>query len=76
MVAGVYGSENWKFSPEKIRSLNIMDEFNREDLKIKIDDKSIISDIVVRTLNQIMVWRGAHNAKHLYNGSEFIADYI
>ena len=53
-----------------------MDEFNREDLKIKIDDKSIISDIVVRTLNQIMVWRGAHNAKHLYNGSEFIADYI
>ena len=76
MEAGVSGNANWKFSPEKIRSLNILDDFNREGLKFKIDDTSILSDIVVRTLNQIMVWQGAHNAKHLYNESEFIADYI
>ena len=29
-----------------------MDDFNREGLKFKIDDTSILSDIVVRTLNQ------------------------
>ena len=37
----------------QIESSLRMNEFNQEDLEIKIFDASIIFDIVVRTLNKI-----------------------
>lgn len=39
------------------RTLNVQDDFNREGLAIEVDF-SLPSERVVRTLNQIITWRG------------------
>ena len=39
------------------RTLNVLDDFNREGLAIEVDF-SLPSERVVRTLNQIIAWRG------------------
>lgn len=39
------------------RKLNVLDDFNREGLVIEVDF-SLPSNRVVRTLNQIIAWRG------------------
>ena len=40
-----------------IRSLNVIDDYNREGLAVDVD-LSIPSLRVIRTLEQIMEWRG------------------
>jgi putative transposase len=55
------------------RSLNILDEYNREALWIEIDS-SLPARRVTRVLDQVAEWRGAYPKQlRLDNGPEFIA---
>ena len=54
------------------RSLNIPDEFKRQALVIEVDI-SINSERVIRTLEQIIEWRGTPESFRLDNGPEFIS---
>ncbi|MBA7704016.1 hypothetical protein ES703_112814 [subsurface metagenome] len=56
----------------KIRTLNIIDDFNREALQIAIDT-SINSQRVIRELEQVIAWRGIPDKIRVDNGPEFIA---
>jgi len=54
------------------RTLNILDDFNREGLTIEVDF-SLPSERVVRTLNQVISWRGRPSAIRVDNGPEYIS---
>lgn len=54
------------------RTLNVLDDFNREGLAIEVDF-SLPSERVVRTLNQIIAWRGKPLAIRVDNGPEYIS---
>lgn len=54
------------------RTLNILDDFNREGLAIEVDF-SLPSERVVRTLNQVLSWRGRPNAIRVDNGPEYVS---
>ena len=54
------------------RLLNVLDDFNREGLGIEVDF-SLPAERVVRTLNQIIEWRGAPKAIRVDNGPEYIS---
>ncbi len=54
------------------RTLNILDDFNREGLAIEVDF-SLPSERVVRTLNQLIQWRGKPDAIRVDNGPEYIS---
>lgn len=54
------------------RTLNVLDDFNREGLAIEVDF-SLPSERVVRTLNQIIGWRGKPLAIRVDNGPEYIS---
>ncbi len=54
------------------RLLNILDDFNREGLGIEVDF-SLPAERVVRTLNQIIEWRGQPKAIRVDNGPEYIS---
>ena len=54
------------------RTLNIMDDFNREGLGIEVD-LSLPATRVVRSLNQIIEWRGKPRAIRVDNGPEYIS---
>jgi putative transposase len=56
----------------KFRTLNIIDDFNREALLIAIDT-SINSKRVIRELEQLTAWRGIPDKIRVDNGPEFIA---
>lgn len=53
------------------RLLNIIDDYNREVLGIEID-LSLPAERVVRTLEQIIEWRGVPNCLRSDNGPEYI----
>ena len=55
-----------------IRTLNVLDDFNREGLCIEVDF-SLHAVRVVRSLNQIIEWRGKPQAIRVNNGPEYIS---
>ena len=55
-----------------IRTLNVLDDFNREGLAIEVDF-SLPAERVVRALNQIIEWRGKPKAIRVDNGPEYIS---
>lgn len=57
---------------KKVRSLNIMDDFNLEILQISIDS-SLPSYKVISGLEQLIEWRGKPEKIRVDNGPEFIA---
>lgn len=57
---------------KSVRSLNIIDDFNREILDITIDT-SLPSAKVVSQLEQLVEWRGKPEKIRVDNGPEFIA---
>lgn len=54
------------------RTLNILDDFNREGLAIEVDF-SLPSERVVRALSQVISWRGKPLAIRVDNGPEYIS---
>lgn len=57
---------------KKVRSLNIMDDFNREILQVSIE-ASLPSAKVISGLEQLIEWRGKPEKIRVDNGPEFIA---
>lgn len=58
-----------------IRLLNVIDDFNREALGIEVDF-SLPSERVIRTLEQIIDWRGSPIAIRCDNGPEYLSAAI
>jgi len=58
-----------------IRVLNVIDDFNREALGIEVDF-SLPSARVIRTLKQIIGWRGKPSAIRCDNGPEYLSAAI
>ncbi|ATB60839.1 Xcd1 transposase peptide 2 (plasmid) [Xanthomonas citri pv. fuscans] len=54
------------------RLFNVLDDFNREGLGIEVD-LSLPSARVIRSLEQIIDWRGKPNAIRCDNGPEYIS---
>ena len=57
------------------RLLNVIDDFNREALGIEVDF-SLPAERVIRTLNQIIEWRGKPVAIRSDNGPEYISELL
>lgn len=57
------------------RSLNIIDDYNREALCLAIDT-SLTSKRVIRELDKLIAWRGQPNKIRVDNGPEFIAEVL
>ena len=55
-----------------IRTLNVLDDFNREGLCIEVDF-SLPAERVVRSLNQIIEWRGQPQIMRVDNGPEYVS---
>ena len=60
---------------KKFRTLNVIDDFNREALAI-VPSKSITSNRVVLELEQLIEWRGKPECIRVDNGPEFIAEAL
>ncbi|WP_448128238.1 IS3 family transposase [Shinella sp. PSBB067] len=56
----------------QFRLLNVLDDFNREGLGIKVDF-SLPAERVIRSLNQIIEWRGKPMAIRVDNGPEYVS---
>lgn len=56
----------------KLRTFNLIDDFNREALAIEIDT-SLPTDRVIRVLDQVVSWRGKPKRIRVDNGPEFIS---
>ena len=59
----------------KFRTLNLMDDYNREALAIEIDT-SLPAERVVRVLSQTIEWRGRPKSIRVDNGPEFISSTL
>ncbi len=59
-------------SGRKFRTLNLMDDFNREALAIEVDT-SLPAERVIRVLEQVIDWRGKPTRIRVDNGPEFIS---
>jgi putative transposase len=55
-----------------IRTLNVLDDFNREGLSIEVDF-SLPAERVVRSLNRIIEWRGKPQIIRVDNGPEYVS---
>ena len=55
-----------------LRTFNVLDDYNREGLCIEVD-VSLPSLRVIRSLEQVIEWRGKPHAIRLDNGPEYIA---
>jgi putative transposase len=62
-------------SGRKFRTLNLMDDYNREILGIEVDT-SLPAERVVRVLDQIIDWRGTPKRIRVDNGPEFISSKL
>jgi putative transposase len=62
-------------SSRVFRTLNIIDEFNREVLAIEVDT-SLPAERVIRVLDQIKAWRPLPQSIRVDNGPEFIAEAL
>jgi putative transposase len=60
---------------KKFRTLNVIDDFNREALAI-VPSKSITAKRVVLELEQLIAWRGKPEKIRVDNGPEFIAQAL
>jgi putative transposase len=58
-----------------IRTLNVIDDFNRATLGIEVDF-SLPSERVIRTLKQHMQWRGKPKVIRCDNGPEYLSAAI
>ncbi len=56
----------------QFRLLNVLDDFNREGLGIEVDF-SLRAERVIRSLNQIIEWRGKPFAIRVDNGPEYVS---
>jgi len=57
---------------KSFRTFNVLDDFNREGLGIEVDF-SLTADRVVRSLDNVIAWRGKPEALRMDNGSEFLS---
>ena len=55
-----------------IRTLNVIEDFNREGLAIDVDF-SLPAERVVRSLNQIIEWRGKPQVIRVDNSPEYVS---
>jgi len=55
-----------------LRTFNVIDDYNREGLTIDVD-LSLPSERIIRSLEQIIQWRGKPSAIRCDNGPENIA---
>lgn len=63
------------WSGRRFRTFNVIDEFNREGLRIEIDS-SLPAARVIRALNELVEVSGAPLSIRLDNGPEFIANTL
>jgi putative transposase len=63
------------WSGRRFRTFNVIDEFNREALRIEVDT-SLPAVRVIRALNELVELRGAPLSIRLDNGPEFIAHVL
>ena len=54
----------------RFRTLNILDDFNRQALAIEVDT-SLTAERVIRTLKHVIAWRGKPKQIRVYDGPEF-----
>ncbi|TCL63218.1 integrase-like protein [Rhizobium sp. BK251] len=59
----------------QFRLLNVLDDFNREGLGIEVDFL-LPAERVVRSLNQIIEWRGKPLAIRVDNGPEYVSSTL
>ncbi len=57
------------------RLFNVLDDFNREPLGIEVDF-SLPSERVIRSLDQIIEWRGKPKVLRCDNGPEYVSAAI
>jgi len=62
-------------SGKSFRLFNVIDDFNREGLEIEVDF-SLPSERVIRTLEQIIQWRGKPKTLRCDNGPEYISQAL
>ena len=58
-----------------IRLLNVLDDFNREGLGIKVDF-SLPAERVIRSLDRIIEWRGKPRTIRVDNGPEYSSEKL
>ena len=58
-----------------IRTFNVIDDFNREGLTIDVDF-SLPAERVIRSLNQVIEWRGKPISIRCDNGPEYISEKL
>ena len=63
------------WSGRRFRTFNVLDDFNREALRIEIDT-SLPSARIVRALDELVELRGAPRRMRMDNGPELISDTL